>query len=858
MQSENEKITRVDIETTMKTAYIDYAMSVIVARALPDVRDGLKPVHRRILFSMNENGILYNTPTKKSARIVGDVLGKYHPHGDSSVYGALVRLAQDWAMRYPLVDGQGNFGSIDGDGAAAMRYTEARLKQIANEMMADIDEDTVDMVPTYDNEGQEPSVLPTRIPNLLINGSNGIAVGMATNMPTHNLREVLDGCMAYIDNNDITIDELMHYIKAPDFPLGGIIYGYQGVRDAYQTGRGTIILRADTSIETDRHGRNMIVAHSVPYNVNKAEMIKKQAHLVQDKKIEGITDIRDESDKDGIRVVYYLRNDVVPNVILNKLFQMSELQSSFAVNNIALVKGRPRLLNLKDLIENFVDHRIEVVTRRTRYEMAEAEKRAHILAGLVKALDIIDEIIAIIRASRTVEESRQQLMSQFDFSDLQARAIVEMRLRQLTGLEREKLQNEYDEKMAFIEHCKLILSDHGVLMGVIKDELSAIREKYGDQRRTVINYQGGNFRVEDMIPDSEVVITISHMGYVKRTLLSEYRQQTRGGVGSKGSAVRSEDFVEHIFTATNHNYILFFTQKGRCYWIRAFDIPEGEKNTKGRALLNLINIEPDDKIKAYINVTTLSDSDYINGHYIVLCTRNGIVKKTSLEAYSRPRSNGIIAINIRENDELLDACLTDGHYELFMAKHNGNVVRCDEEEIRPMGRNASGVKGITLEDDDYVVSMVAIANLDDTIMVVSEKGYGKRSDLDTYRKTHRGGKGVKTLQITEKTGKLVAAINVNDDNDLMIINHSGVTIRMRVADFRVMGRNTQGVKLINLRGKDSIASVTKVASNPDNEDTDDSTEPTMNTADESTQTVDSQNEPSAPQDQQAENVEPKE
>lgn len=858
MQSENEKITRVDIETTMKTAYIDYAMSVIVARALPDVRDGLKPVHRRILFSMNENGILYNTPTKKSARIVGDVLGKYHPHGDSSVYGALVRLAQDWAMRYPLVDGQGNFGSIDGDGAAAMRYTEARLKQIANEMMADIDEDTVDMVPTYDNEGQEPSVLPTRIPNLLINGSNGIAVGMATNMPTHNLREVLDGCMAYIDNNDITIDELMHYIKAPDFPLGGIIYGYQGVRDAYQTGRGTIILRADTSIETDRHGRNMIVAHSVPYNVNKAEMIKKQAHLVQDKKIEGITDIRDESDKDGIRVVYYLRNDVVPNVILNKLFQMSELQSSFAVNNIALVKGRPRLLNLKDLIENFVDHRIEVVTRRTRYEMAEAEKRAHILAGLVKALDIIDEIIAIIRASRTVEESRQQLMSQFDFSDLQARAIVEMRLRQLTGLEREKLQNEYDEKMAFIEHCKLILSDHGVLMGVIKDELSAIREKYGDQRRTVINYQGGNFRVEDMIPDSEVVITISHMGYVKRTLLSEYRQQTRGGVGSKGSAVRSEDFVEHIFTATNHNYILFFTQKGRCYWIRAFDIPEGEKNTKGRALLNLINIEPDDKIKAYINVTTLSDSDYINGHYIVLCTRNGIVKKTSLEAYSRPRSNGIIAINIREDDELLDACLTDGHYELFMAKHNGNVVRCDEEEIRPMGRNASGVKGITLEDDDYVVSMVAIANPDDTIMVVSEKGYGKRSDLDTYRKTHRGGKGVKTLQITEKTGKLVAAINVNDDNDLMIINHSGVTIRMRVADFRVMGRNTQGVKLINLRGKDSIASVTKVASNPDNEDTDDSTEPTMNTADGVPQTVDGQNEQSAPRDQQAENVEPKE
>ena len=812
MQSENEKITRVDIETTMKTAYIDYAMSVIVARALPDVRDGLKPVHRRILFSMNENGILYNTP----ARIVGDVLGKYHPHGDSSVYGALVRLAQNWAMRYPLVDGQGNFGSIDGDGAAAMRYTEARLKQIANEMMADIDKNTVDMVPTYDNEGEEPSVLPAKIPNLLINGSNGIAVGMATNMPTHNLREVMDGCIAYIDNTDITIEELMQYIKAPDFPLGGIIYGYNGVRDAYMTGRGSIILRADTSIETDAKGRNMIVAHSIPYNINKAEMIKKQAQLVTDKKIEGITDIRDESDKDGIRVVYYLRHDVVPNVILNKLFQMSELQSSFAVNNIALVKGRPMLLNLKQLISNFVEHREDVVTRRTRFEMEEAERRAHILQGLLKALDIIDEIIQLIRSSASVDEARQGLMDRWGFSDLQSRAIVEMRLRQLTGLERQKLQDEYDEKIAFIERCKEILGNHDVLMQVIKEELAEVRDKYGDERRTLINYQGGNFSIEDMIPNSKVVITISHMGYIKRTLLSEYRAQTRGGVGSKGSAVRSEDFVEHIFMATNHNYILLFTEKGRCYWIRAFDIPEGEKNTKGRAILNLINIEPDDKVKAYVNVTSLKDEDYINNHYIVLCTKNGIIKKTQLEAYSRPRTNGIIAINVREDDELLEARLTDGQSQLVIAKKGGKVVRCPEEEFRPMGRNASGVKGVTLEgEDDYVVSMLAVDNAEDTIMVVSENGYGKRSDLEEYRTTHRGGKGVKTLQITEKTGKLVAVTNVTDANDLMIINRSGVTIRMSVADLRVMGRNTQGVKLINLRGKDTIASITKVDAEPE-------------------------------------------
>ena len=816
MVSENEKITQVDIEAQMKSAYIDYAMSVIVARALPDVRDGLKPVHRRILFSMNENGILYNTPTKKSARIVGDVLGKYHPHGDSSVYGALVRLAQDWAMRYPLVDGQGNFGSIDGDGAAAMRYTEARLKQLANEMMADIDEDTVDMMPTYDNDAEEPTVLPTKIPNLLINGSSGIAVGMATNMPTHNLREVMNGCVAYIENNDITVEELMQHIIAPDFPGGGIIYGYDGVRDAYMTGRGSIILRSETTIETDSKGRNMIIAHEIPYGVNKAEMIKRQAQLVKEGKIVGITDIRDESDKDGIRVVYYLRHDVVPNVILNKLFQLSELQSSFAVNNIALVKGRPQLLNLKDLIQNFIEHREEVVTRRTRFEMAEAEKRAHILQGLLKAIDILDEVIALIRRSSSVEEARQGLVDQYQFSELQARAIVEMRLRQLTGMERQKLQDEYDEKLRFIERCKEILGDHNVLMEVIKGEIIEIRDKYGDDRRTRIEYSASNFRIEDTIPNDTVVITISHLGYIKRTLLAEYRAQTRGGVGSKGSAVRSEDFVEHIFMATNHNYILFFTEKGRCYWKRAFEIPEGEKNTKGRAILNLINIEPGDKVKAYVNLENLTDKEYLDSHYIVMCTKNGIVKKTSLEAYSRPRTNGIIAVGIRDNDELLEAKLTDGNCELLIASKAGKVVRCPEDEFREMGRGASGVKGITLQDEnDSVIGMLAVSNREESIMVVSANGFGKRSDLEEYRATHRGGKGVMTMKITEKTGDIVAICNVTDDNDLMIINRSGITIRMHVAELRVLGRATQGVKLINLRGKDSIASITKVDAEPD-------------------------------------------
>jgi DNA gyrase subunit A len=820
MISENEKITQVDIETEMKSAYIDYAMSVIVSRALPDVRDGLKPVQRRILYAMNDMGLLYNTPYKKSATVVGEVLGKYHPHGDSSVYGAMVRLAQQWNMRYTLVDGQGNFGSIDGDGAAAMRYTEARMKQIANEMLADIDKQTVDMMPTYDNDREEPTVLPAKIPNLLVNGSSGIAVGMATNMPTHNLREVMNGCIAFIDNPDISIDELMQHITAPDFPGGGIIYGYNGVREAYNTGRGSIILRADTSIETDSKGRNIIVAHTIPFNVNKSEMIKKQAQLVKDGKIVGITDIRDESDKDGIRVVYYLRHDVVPSIILNKLFQLSELQSSFPVNNIALVNGRPQLLNLKDLIKCFIEHREDVVIRRTKFDMKKAEERAHILQGLLKVIDILDEVIALIRRSETQDEARIQMMETWGFSDVQARAIIAMRLGQLTKQNRLDLQTEYDEKMSFIERCKEILGDHNILMSVIKDELENIRDKYGDDRRTRIEYAASNFSIEDMIADDKVVITISHMGYVKRTLLSEYKTQGRGGVGSKGSSVRNEDFVEHIFMATNHNYILFFTEKGKCYWKRAFEIPEGGKDSKGRAILNLISIEPDDKVKAYLNVQNLKDQEYLTNHYIVLCTKNGIIKKTTLEAYSRPRTNGIIAVGIREGDELLTACLTNGNSQLLIASRKGKVVRCNEDEFRPMGRGASGVKAITLEpQDDWVIDLICTDNDDDDILVVSENGYGKRSQLkydpeknQGYRPTHRGGKGVMTMKVTDKTGGIVALTNVTDDNDLMIINRSGITIRMRVSDLRVLGRNTQGVKLINLRGKDYIASITKVDS----------------------------------------------
>lgn len=825
MQSENEKIVKVDIETQMKSAYIDYAMSVIVSRALPDVRDGMKPVHRRILFAMNEMGMQHNSPYKKSARIVGEVLGKYHPHGDSSVYDAMVRLAQSWNMRYMLVDGQGNFGSIDGDSAAAMRYTEARLQQISNEILADIDKDTVDFQKNFDESLDEPTVLPTRIPLLLVNGTSGIAVGMATNMPPHNLSEVIDGILQYIDNEDITVDELMKYIKAPDFPNGGIIYGYNGVKDAYETGRGRIVLRAETSIETDAKGRNIIIAHDVPYQVNKAEMIKRQAALVKEGKIEGITNIRDESDKSGIRVVYELRHDVVPNVVLNKLFQYSELQSSFGVNNIALAKGRPVLLGLKDIISHFVEHRVEVVTRRTRFELAEAEKRAHILEGLLKALDIIDEIIALIRASQSVEEARTGLMEKYGFTELQARAIVEMRLRQLAGLERKKLQDEYDELMKFIAYCKEILENHDVLMNVIKTELIAIKEKYGDERRSRIEYAASNFRIEDTIADDDVVITISHLGYIKRTPLNEYRTQNRGGYGSKGSAVRNEDFVEHIFTATNHNYLLLFTEKGKCFWMRAFEVPEGSKDSKGRTIQNLINIEPGDKVKAYINLKTLSDEDYLNNNYIILCTKKGVIKKTSLEAYSRPRQNGIIAVSIREGDELLEAKMTNGTSEVMVASKVGKVVRFNESTVRPMGRSAAGVKAITLQsEEDEVIGMLCLENTTDNILVVSEKGYGKRSCLDEYRVTNRGAKGVKTINITDKTGQLIAITNVTDENDLMIINKSGIVIRMRVADLRVLGRATQGVRLINLRETDEIASITKVDSVEDEETADGETE----------------------------------
>ncbi|MBR4198890.1 MAG: DNA gyrase subunit A [Bacteroidales bacterium] len=818
MHVENEKIVRVDIESQMKTSFIDYAMSVIVSRALPDVKDGFKPVHRRILYSMNELGLVHSSPYKKCATIVGDVLGKYHPHGDRSVYDALVRLAQAWSMRYTLVDGQGNFGSIDGDSPAAYRYTEARLERIAGELLADIDKDTVDFQNNFDDSRKEPVVLPTRIPNLLVNGAAGIAVGMATNMAPHNLTEAINACIAFIDNNDITTDELMQHIKAPDFPGGGVIYGYDGVREAYETGRGRVVLRAETTIEEDHKGRPVIVAHTIPYMVNKAEMVKRQAELVKEGKIDGISDIRDESDKSGIRVVYQLKHDAVAKVVLNKLYQYTELQSSFSINNIALVNGRPVLLNLKDLINHFVDHRIDVVTRRTRFELAKAEERAHIVEGLLKALDVIDEVIAIIRASETVEEARNSLMERFDFTDVQTRYIVEMRLRQLANMEREKLQEEFDELQKLIARCKEILNDHNVLMGVIKDELAETREKFGDERRTRIEYASSNFRIEDTIPDHDVVITISHLGYVKRTLLSEYRIQNRGGVGAKGSSVRNEDFVEHIFTATNHNYLLFFTEKGKCFWLRAFEIPEGARDSKGRTIQNLISIDPDDKVKAYVNVLNLSDEDYLKNNYIMLCTKNGIIKKTTLEAYSRPRQNGIIAVTVRDGDELLEAKLTNGNNEVLLASKAGKVVRFNENTVRPMGRGASGVKGINLDTEgNEVIGMLCVENDSYNILVVSEKGYGKRSELAEYRITNRGGKGVKTINITEKTGQLVAIANVTDENDLMIINKSGVLIRMRVADLRVMGRNTQGVRLINLRGNDSIASITKVEHSEDEE-----------------------------------------
>ena len=817
---EHGRIVRVDIDKQMQSAYIDYSMSVIVSRALPDARDGMKPVQRRILYAMNEAGIAASGPYKKSARIVGDVLGKYHPHGDSSIYGALVRMAQDWSMRYPLVDGQGNFGSIDQDPPAAMRYTEARMRKIAEDLLEDIDEDTVDMQPTFDDSGKEPTVLPSRIPNLLVNGSSGIAVGMATNMAPHNLAEVCDGIAAYIDNKDITVEELMQHVKAPDFPTGGVIYGYDGVRSAFATGLGRVVVRGEAEIETTESGRNQIIVRSIPYMVNKAEMIKRIADLVTEKKIDGIVDIRDESNRDGIRVVFDLRNDAVANVVLNKLYQLSALQTSFSVNNIALVHGKPCLLNLKDLIANFVEHRHEIVIRRTRFRLARAEARAHILEGLLKALDVLDEIIALIRSSKTIEEAKRGLMEQYAFSELQAKAIVEMRLGQLTGLEREKLQNEYDELERFIAECHAILADEGKRMAIIKEETLEIKAKYGDARRTRIVYDSAEFNIEDVIPDEDMVITISHMGYIKRTRLAEYRRQNRGGKGMKGSDVRTEDFVEHLFVASMHNYMLFFTEQGKCFWMRVFDIPEGSRQSKGRALQNLINISADDKVMAYINVKTLKDEQYINNNYIVLCTKKGIIKKTSLEAYSRPRQNGILAVTVRDGDQLLEARLTNGNCVIMMALRSGKAIRFPEDKVRPMGRGASGVRGVTLADEqDAVVGMICVDPSENPgdVLVVSEHGYGKRSSLDDYRETNRGGKGVKTLNITDKTGELIAIKDVTDKDDLMIINKSGIILRMAVKDLRVMGRATQGVKLIELKGKDTIASVAKVAMDEESE-----------------------------------------
>jgi DNA gyrase subunit A len=808
--AEGEKLIPINIEDEMKSAYIDYSMSVIVSRALPDVRDGLKPVHRRVLFGMHELGIRATGSHKKSARIVGEVLGKYHPHGDTSVYDAMVRMAQEWSLRYMLVDGQGNFGSIDGDSPAAMRYTEARMRKIAEDMLADIDKETVDHRLNFDDTLEEPTVLPTRVPNLLINGASGIAVGMATNMPPHNISEVIDGTVAYIENNDIDIDELITHIKAPDFPTGGIIYGYDGVREAFKTGRGRVMMRAKSTLE-EVHGKEAIIVTEIPYQVNKADMIKKTADLVNEKKIEGISTIRDESDRNGMRIVYILKRDAITNIVLNTLFKHTSLQTSFSVNNIALVKGRPEMLNLKDMIVHFVEHRHEVVVRRTQYELRKAEERAHILEGLIIASDNIDEVIALIRSSSNGEEARSKLIERFSLSELQAKAIVEMRLRQLTGLEQDKLRSEYDEIIKTIEDLKDILDRKDRRMQVITDELLEIKNKYGDERRSVIEYAGGDLSIEDMIPDEQVVITISHAGYIKRTSLTEYKTQNRGGVGQKGSTTRNEDFLEHLFTGTNHQYMLFFTQKGKCYWMRVYEIPEGSKTSKGRAIQNLINIEPDDKVKAFINTQDLKDEEYINSHFVIMATKKGQVKKTSLEQYSRPRINGINAITIREDDELLEAKLTTGNSQVMLAIKSGKAIRFEEEKTRPMGRNASGVRGITLaSDDDEVIGMIAVNEMDTDILVVSANGYGKRSQLDDYRITNRGGKGVKTISVTEKTGELVAIKNVSDSDDLMIINRSGLAIRMSVDNLRVMGRATQGVRLINLKSNDAIAAVAKV------------------------------------------------
>ena len=824
--ADGERIIQINIEDEMKSAYIDYSMSVIVSRALPDVRDGFKPVHRRVLYGMQDLGVYSNRPYKKSARIVGEVLGKYHPHGDSSVYDTMVRMAQPWSLRYPLVDGQGNYGSVDGDSPAAMRYTEARLRKIAEEMLSDLDKETVDFSPNFDESMQEPTVLPTKIPNLLVNGASGIAVGMATNMAPHNLTEVINGTIAYIDDKEIELEELLNHVKAPDFPTGGVIYGYEGVRDALMTGRGRIVMRGKAEIEELSSGKEVIIVTEIPYQVNKADMIKKTAELVNDKKIDGISDIRDESDRNGMRIVYELKRDAIPNVVLNKLFKYTALQSSFSVNNICLVNGRPKLLNLKELISNFVDFRHEVIVRRTKYELRKAEERAHILEGLIIASDNIDEVIKMIRASKSPEEARAKLMERFELSDIQARAIVEMRLRQLTGLEQDKLRAEYDDLMTLITDLKDILAREERRMEIIKDELIDMRERYGDERRSTIEYSASEMRIEDLIPDEEVVVTISHAGYIKRTSLAEYKVQNRGGMGSKGSTTRDKDFLEELFVATNHNYLLIFTEKGKCFWMRVFEIPEGTKISKGRAIQNLLNIEQDDKIKAYVKVKDLTDKEYVDNNFIVMATKRGVIKKTSLEAYSRPRSNGINAITIRENDELLEAKLTNGSNEIVLATASGRAIRFNEEKVRSMGRNAAGVRGVTLAGpEDEVVGMICVEDVYSTVLVVSEKGYGKRTYLNDpedhepiYRITNRGGKGVKTLSITDKTGKLLSIKNVTDEEDLMIITKSGVTIRMHIDTIRTMGRAAQGVKLINLKGKAEIAAVARVPRSEDEDE----------------------------------------
>ena len=825
--ADGEKIIQINIENEMKSAYIDYSMSVIVSRALPDIRDGFKPVHRRVLYGMQDLGVFSNRPHKKSARIVGEVLGKYHPHGDSSVYDTMVRMAQPWSLRYPLVDGQGNFGSVDGDSPAAMRYTEARLRKIAEEMLEDLEKETIDFTPNFDDSLVEPSVLPTKIPNLLVNGASGIAVGMATNMAPHNLTEVVDGCIAYVNNKDIEVEELLDYVKAPDFPTGGIIYGYEGVREALTTGRGRIVIRAKAEIE-EVGGREQIIVTEIPYQVNKAELIKKAADLVNDKKLEGISDIRDESDRNGMRIVFELKRDAISNVVLNKLYKFTALQTSFSVNNICLVNGRPEMVNLKDLISNFIEFRHEVVIRRTKFDLRKAEERAHILEGLIIASDNIDEVIKIIRASNSPEEARENLITRFNLSEIQSRAIVEMRLRQLTGLEQDKLRAEYADLMLLIADLKEILSNEERRMQIIKDELQYVRDKYGDARKSRIEYAASEMRMEDLIPDEEVVVTISHAGYIKRTSLNEYKVQNRGGMGSKGSTTRDKDFLEHLFVATNHNYLLIFTEKGRCFWMRVYEIPEGNKTSKGRAIQNLLNIEQDDKVKAYVKVQDLTDKEYVENNFIIMCTKEGIIKKTSLEAYSRPRTNGINAITIRENDELLEAKLTDGPNEIVLATRNGRAIRFNEEKVRPMGRNASGVRGVTLLDEtDAVVGMVCVKDNTSTVLVVSEKGYGKRSFLNdpedgepVYRITNRGGKGVKTINVTDKTGPLTSIKTVTDEDDLMIITRSGVAIRMHIDTLRVMGRAAQGVRLINLKGTSAIAAVARVPRSEDEDELD--------------------------------------